>query len=209
MIGKCSESDGLQPRVPFLRELMAELRVLLEFDNSSGVPQLMFPRSASRLGYGAGFLICFALIGFAYYLQFVESQEPCPLCILQRLAFFALGVVFLVAALHGPGKVGSAIYSGVLFVVAGIGAAIAIRHVWLQHLPKDQVPECGPGLEYMLRKFPLGRALDKILSGSGECAETGWTFLGLSIAGWSLLWFVLLAVLAVLVALLSRRRAAR
>ncbi|HET6491562.1 MAG TPA: disulfide bond formation protein B [Burkholderiales bacterium] len=163
----------------------------------------------SRIGYGVGFLVCLALIGFAYYLQFVEYQEPCPLCILQRLAFFALGAVFLVATLHGPGRAGSAVYSGVLFVIAGIGAAIATRHVWLQHLPKGQVPECGPGLEYMLKKFALGQALEKILSGSGECAETGWTFLGLSIAGWSLLWFVLLAVFAVILVRFSRQRAAR
>ena len=163
----------------------------------------------SRIGYGVGFLVCLALIGFAYYLQFVEYQEPCPLCILQRLAFFALGAVFLVAALHGPGRAGSAVYSGVLFVIAGIGAAIATRHVWLQHLPKDQVPECGPGLEYMLKKFALGQAVEKILSGSGECAETGWSFLGLSIAGWSLLWFVLLGVFAVFLVRFSRQRAAR
>lgn len=163
----------------------------------------------SRIGYGVGFLVCLALIGFAYYLQFVEYQEPCPLCILQRLAFFALGAVFLVATLHGPGRAGSAVYSGVLFVIAGIGAAIATRHVWLQHLPKGQVPECGPGLEFMLKKFALGQALEKILSGSGECAETGWTFLGLSIAGWSLLWFVLLAVFAVILVRFSRQRAAR
>lgn len=162
-----------------------------------------------RIGYGAGFLICSALIAFAYYLQFFEYQEPCPLCILQRLVFFALGAVFLAAALHGPGRTGSVIYSGTLFVIAGVGMAIATRHVWLQHLPKDQVPECGPGLEYMVKKFPLGQALEKILSGSGECAETGWTFLGLSIAGWSLLWFVALGVFAVLLALFSMRRAAR
>lgn len=169
----------------------------------------MFSNFSPRIGYGAGFLVCFALIGFAYYLQFVEHQEPCPLCILQRLGFFALGAVFLIAALHGPGKAGSVVYSGMLFVIAGIGAAVATRHVWLQHLPRDQVPECGPGLEYMLKKFPLSRALEKILSGSGECAETGWTFLGLSIAGWSLFWFVLLGVFAVFLALFSMRRAAR
>lgn len=163
----------------------------------------------SRIGYAAGFLACGALIAFAYYLQFVERQEPCPLCILQRVGFFVLGTVFLIAAIHGPGRVGSVVYSGILFVVAGIGAAVATRHVWLQHLPRDQVPECGPGLEYMLRKFPLSRALEKILSGSGECAETGWTFLGLSIAGWSLVWFVLLGVFAVLLALISLRRASR
>lgn len=175
----------------------------------SGVPSLCTVSRVftPRLGYAAGFLVCSGLIAFAYYLQFFQYQEPCPLCILQRVAFFALGVVFLVAALHGPGRIASVIYSGALFVVAGIGAAIATRHVWLQHLPRDQVPECGPGLEYMMRKFPLNQALEKILSGSGECAEAGWTFLGLSIAGWSLVWFVLLGGYAVFLALFSMRHA--
>ena len=168
----------------------------------------MLSKLTPRLGHLLGFLVCIALLGFALYLQYGEQQDPCPLCILQRIAFIALAAVFLVAALHGPGKTGSIVYSAVLFVVAGIGAAIATRHVWLQHLPKNQVPECGPGLEYMISKFPLGQALGKILSGSGECAEVGWTFLGLSIAGWSLLWFVLLAVFAVLLAVFSMRRAA-
>lgn len=165
----------------------------------------MSPRTVSRLGYGAGFLICAGLIAYAYYLQYFEYQEPCPLCILQRLAFFSLGIVFLVAALHGPGRTGAVAYSSMLFIVAAIGAAIATRHVWLQNLPKDQVPECGPGLEYMLKKFPLGHALEKILSGSGECAEAAWRFLGLTIAGWSLVWFVLLGAFGVVLALSNRR----
>lgn len=158
-----------------------------------------------RLGYLAGFLVCAGLLAFALYLQHVEFQEPCPLCILQRLAFISLMVLFLVAALHGPGSKGCIVYSGLLFMVAGVGAAIASRHVWLQHLPKNQVPECGPGLEYMLQKFPLSKALDKILAGSGECAEAGWSFLGLTIAGWSLLWFVVLGAFAVWLALLGIR----
>lgn len=169
----------------------------------------MYSKLTPRLGYGIGFLICVALFAFALYLQYYEQQEPCPLCILQRIAFIGLAVVFLVAALHGPGVIGSIVYSGMLFVVAGIGAAIASRHVWLQHLPKNQVPECGPGLEYMLRKFSLGQTLEKILAGSGECAEVGWTFLGLSIAGWSLLWFVLLGVFAVFLAMPRMRRRAK
>jgi len=153
-----------------------------------------------RLGYALGFAVCAGLLAFAYYLQYYEHQEPCPLCILQRVAFMALAAIFLVAFLHGAGRTGMIIYSGLLLTVAAIGAAIAARHVWLQHLPRGQVPECGPGLEYMLKKFPLTRALEKILAGSGECAETGWTFLGLSIAGWSLAWLVLLGVFSILLA---------
>ncbi len=161
-----------------------------------------------RWGYLAGLLVCAGLLGAGLYLQYFEYQEPCPLCVLQRIVFLALMAVFLVGALHGPGRTGSLIYGGILFVTAGTGAAIATRHVWLQSLPKDQVPECGPGIGYMLDKFPLTKVLDKILSGSGQCAEVGWTFLGLSIAGWALVWFVLLGIFGVYLALLGMRRAA-
>ncbi|HEX9686281.1 MAG TPA: disulfide bond formation protein B, partial [Burkholderiales bacterium] len=110
------------------------------------------------------------------------------------------------AAVHGPGRTGAIVYGGLLVVAASIGAAIAARHVWLQSLPGDRIPECGPGLEYMLKKLPLTQALEKILSGSGECAEVGWSFLGLSIAGWSLAWFVLFGGFAMYLTLLAMRR---
>lgn len=153
-----------------------------------------------RLGFALGFAVCAGLLGFALYLQYYDYQDPCPLCIVQRIAFMALAAVFLVAALHGPGRTGAIVYSGMLLLVAGIGAAIATRHVWLQNLPKDRIPECGPGLEYMLKKLPLTQVLEKLLTGSGECAEVGWKFLGLSIAGWSLAWFVLFAIFAIYLA---------
>jgi disulfide bond formation protein DsbB len=154
----------------------------------------------SRIGYGAGVLVCIGLLAFALYLQYVEHQEPCPLCILQRVAFFSMMGVFVIAALHGPLRRAAWIYGALAFAIAVIGAAIAGRQVWLQHLPASQVPACGPGLEYMLERFPLTEALRKVLAGSGECAEVGWTFLGLSIAGWSLVWFVLLGVYALVIA---------
>jgi disulfide bond formation protein DsbB len=166
----------------------------------------MFSKLTPRLGYSAGFLICGLLFAFALYLQYYEDQNPCPLCILQRVAYIALMVVFLVSAIHGPRRAGAYFYSALLVIIATIGAGIAARQVWLQHLPKDRVPECGPGLEYMLDKFPLTQALEKIFRGSGECAEVGWTFLTLSIAGWSLLWFVLLGALAVYIAVAARKR---
>jgi disulfide bond formation protein DsbB len=61
--------------------------------------------------------------------------------------------------------------------------------LWLQHLPPSEVPECGPGLEYMLDALPFTDVLAKVLHGSGECAEVLWRFLGLSIPGWSLVAF--------------------
>ena len=158
-----------------------------------------------RLGYLAGFLICGGLILYALYLQYYEYQDPCPLCLLQRVVYIALMVVFLLGALHGPRRTGAVVYSTLLVLVSLIGAGIAGRHVWLQHLPKDKVPECGPGLGYILDRFPLVNALEKIFRGSGECAEAGWRLMGLSIAEWSLVWFVLLGAYAVFVAAAARK----
>jgi disulfide bond formation protein DsbB len=158
-----------------------------------------------RLGYLAGFLICGGLILYALYLQYYEYQDPCPLCLLQRVVYIVLMVIFLLGALHGPRRTGAVVYSTLLVLVSLIGAGIAGRHVWLQHLPKDKVPECGPGLGYILDRFPLVNALEKIFRGSGECAEAGWRLMGLSIAEWSLVWFVLLGAYAVFVAAAARK----
>ena len=125
---------------------------------------------------------------------------------MQRAFFYAVGGVFLVAALHDPARAGQVIYSmlGLLFALGGLG--VAARHVWLQHLPPDQVPACGPDLAFMLENFPLGRTLQKLFEGSGQCAEVKWRFLGLSIPEWSLLCFGALAVYAIGLMLCAPRR---
>jgi len=155
----------------------------------------------------AGFLACVALIGFALYSQFNLGLLPCPLCIFQRVAFGALAIVFLLAALHGPRKAGGRRGWGVLaLLAAGVGAAIAARHVWLQNLPADQVPACGPGLDWMMETMPVAGVLREVFTGSGECANVDWAFLGLSMPAWSLAWFVLLGLWAAFAAFTRRRR---
>ena len=129
------------------------------------------------------------LLAWALYKQHVDFLDPCPLCILQRLAFMWVGVVGLVAAIHGPGRVGQWVY-GVLLALGSItGIVLAGRHVWLQSLPLDQVPDCGMGLNYMLDTMPVLEVLREVFYGAGECAEVLWTFFGISIPGWSLIWF--------------------
>ena len=134
-------------------------------------------------------LACAGLMAFALYLQEALHLEPCPLCIFQRVCVMAIGAVALMAALHNPGRLGRRLYAGLLGLLAIGGAALAGRQVWLQHLPADQVPECGPGLEYMLEAFPLNQTLQLVLRGSGECAKVDWTLLGFSIAEWMLVVF--------------------
>ena len=149
-----------------------------------------------RLSFAAPAVICAALLGYGYFLQYVQGLEPCPLCMVQRLFFYLVLIVFAVAAIHSPKRIGTWIYAALVVLFAAGGAATASRQVWLQHLPADKVPQCGPDLFFMLENMPLSRTLQKLIQGSGECAAVDWKFLGLSIAGWSLVWFTALAVYA-------------
>ena len=141
-------------------------------------------------------IICAALLSYGYYLQYVKGLEPCPLCLVQRLFFYAVMIIFLIATVHAPRRIGARIYAALALLFAAGGAATAARQVWLQHLPADRVPQCGPDLYFMLQNFPLSSTLEKLIRGTGECAAVDWKFLGLSIAGWSLVWFAIFIVLA-------------
>ncbi len=150
----------------------------------------------ARLLHALPALGCAALLGFGYYLQYFDGQDPCPLCLVQRGFYYGVLVVFAILALHSPGKTGERIYCAAAALLAMGGFGVAARQVWLQHLPADQVPACGPDLFFMMENFPLGRILDKVFMGSGQCAEVNWRFLGLSIAEWSLACFAALALYA-------------
>lgn len=143
-----------------------------------------------RMMNGIGLIACCVAISFALYLQYVKGLEPCPLCILQRMAIIALGIGYLTAVIHHPRKVGQIIYG--LFKLGAIifGIAVAARHVWLQHLPADQVPSCGPGYDYLMENFPLFDALSVIFRGSGECAKIDWSVAGISLPQMTLLIFI-------------------
>lgn len=135
-----------------------------------------------------------ALMAFALYLQEVQGQHPCPLCITQRIFVIAAGALSLAAALHNPAQTGRRIWSALVLLAAVIGGGVAIRHVWIQHLPEDQVPACGPSIGYMFENFPLAKALQLLFKGDGNCAEIGWTFLTLSIPEWTLIAFTGFAI---------------
>ncbi len=139
--------------------------------------------------FGLGFLICTTLMAVALFMQYQMELEPCPLCLMQRMAFIAIGLVCLVGLILNFSWVRK-LCAGLMSLFALAGLGLAARQLWLQSLPEDQVPVCGPGFDYMINNFPLAKALTLILSGSGECAEVQWTFLGISIPGWSLLFFV-------------------
>lgn len=159
-----------------------------------------------RIMFLAVLLCCLGVLGFGLYLQHVVHIEPCPLCVLQRMAFVAVGITAMLAFLHNPGVMGRMFYGFMIVLFSLAGAVVAGRNLWLQSLPPDQVPECGPGLDYMLDVFPLYKVLPMVFQGSGECAKVEWTMLGLSIPAWALGWFGVFFV-AGLAALSVRDRA--
>jgi disulfide bond formation protein DsbB len=135
----------------------------------------------------AGFAACAALMAYALYAEHGLLLEPCPLCVFQRIAVIVLGIVFLLAAVTPAGRAFRVTHAVLIGLVAAIGAGIAGRHVWLQSLPPDEVPACGPGLDYIIDSFPLSEALRLVFTGSGECATADWHFLGLSMPAWVLI----------------------
>lgn len=157
----------------------------------------------------AGFAACAALIGFAIYSQFAWGLDPCPMCIFQRLAFAALGLVFLVAGLHAPRAAGARNVYGVLgFLFAGVGMGLAGRHVWLQLNPPE-VPGCLPPLSFMRETMSTTNVIRRVLTGSGDCSAVDWSFLGLSMPAWSLVWFVVLGLFFLFAAFRKRARGQR
>jgi protein dithiol:quinone oxidoreductase len=142
---------------------------------------------AARRGNFLGFVACAGLLAYAYYAQVVMHLDPCPLCIFQRIGVFALGVVFLIGALHDPAPLGRRVYAVLLALAALATIGIALRHLYIQSLPPDSVPACGASLDFMLKVFSLSEVLVKVLTGSGECAKVTWQFLGLAMPAWVLI----------------------
>ena len=163
-------------------------------------------RRSRRVANGLGAVAVVGLMSYALYAQHVLNLEACPLCIFQRIAMIAVGAVFAVAALHAPRGARARVYAVLGVLAALTGAGISAWHVRLQNLPPEEVPSCGPGLDYMWDTFPLADTLKMVFTGSGECAEVNWAFLGLSMPGWVLVWFVALGALCIVA---NRGRLAR
>jgi disulfide bond formation protein DsbB len=143
-----------------------------------------------------GFLVCAGLLAYAYYLQFHEGLEPCPLCIFQRIGVIIVGLLFLLATLFSFRGRGARIWGVLIGLFALAGALTSARHLWVQMHP-DAVASCGPNLGYMMKTLPIFEVVKRVFTGSGDCAIVHWTFLGLSMPGWTLIWFVLLGTFGV------------
>jgi disulfide bond formation protein DsbB len=160
------------------------------------------PFPSARLIFLMVFLTCTGMMAFGYFLQYILDLEPCPLCITQRAFIVSCGLIALLGSIHGPGPLGIRIYGYLVALFAIAGGGFSTRQVYLQSLPPELAPACGPNIEYILETFPLVEALEVLLRGNGDCAEVLLTFLGLSIPGWTLVAFTGLALMGLFAALL-------
>ena len=153
-------------------------------------------RLSSRTIFLSIAIVCGLLMAYALFAEYVQDYQPCMLCMVQRVFVCAAGIVALLAALHGPGRVGRRIYGALTALAAGGGAYIAARHVYLQHLPPEQLDGCAPSFEYALQNYDALKFLGTIFIRDQDCGVIDWTFLGLSMPTWTFVWFVILFVTA-------------
>ena len=160
-------------------------------------------RMTPRIVFAVIFLACASLIALAIYLQEELGLEPCPMCILQRYAFVAIGAVALAAAIHGPRGIALKTYALLVTLLSIAGGGVAIRHSYLQHFP-PKVEACGTDLEFLVNTFPISQALPKIFAGTGSCSKVDWTLLGLSIPEWAIVWFAIFVAASLWAAFLRK-----
>ena len=168
----------------------------------------MLNRVSSRAIFAGIFVACASLFGFGLILQHAMGLEPCPMCILQRYAFVSIGLVALIAAIHGPVGVGVRVYSFLIAAFAIAGGSVSVRQSLLQRFPAPEASSCMAGdLDFLLGNFPLAQALPKIFAGTGDCAKVEWSLFGLSIAEWALVWFLMFVATAAWLAIFRKRPA--
>jgi disulfide bond formation protein DsbB len=147
----------------------------------------------------AAALFCFGMLLYAiYYVGRVLGLVPCPLCMFQRVCIGALGLIFLIAALHPARRTGSIVYGVLIFLVAGATTWVAGRHVWIQSQPPGTVPACGAPLDTLMQMFPVLEVVRRVMTGGGECGVVDWTFLGVSMPGWVLIMAVSMGLVGIL-----------
>src|SRR6185312_114677 len=151
------------------------------------------------------FLGCAALISYAFYLQLVENLLPCPLCVVQRIAYWLTGLTALTGFFHIPGTTGRRIYAGLMTVFAFAGGLVALRQAWLVRYP--EACECGisPEEEF-LNALPLARWWPGMFEANGDCADVTWKFASLTLPDWSAIFFMILVGLSIYVLLIGENR---
>ena len=141
----------------------------------------------------AGFAGSAAMLGFAFYSQYVMGLNPCHLCVFQRVTVAALGLIFLLAALLARRGARGLLFAVLIFLAGATTLLTAGRHVWVQMQPEGSVAACGSDLAFMLDLLPVTEVILRVFEAGGECARIDFSFLGLSMPAWVIVLALILA----------------
>ena len=141
------------------------------------------------------FLVCLGMMAVALFMEHILMLKPCMLCYMQRGAVILVGLIAGIGFLINSEKL--IVYKGfvigcVIAVLSGIG--LSLRQLYLQSLPPKLVPSCAPDIDYLLNTLPFLEVLVMAITGDGNCAEVLWSFMGISIPGWTLIGFVVILI---------------
>lgn len=155
-------------------------------------------KSSARTTYIFLFGLTLWIFLFSLLLEYGFGLAPCSLCLLDRYLMAILAGLFAIALLHNPTPIGQIFYAIITFTLSFLGILLTARHIWIMHLPPDQVPACTPGLNYLMETLPILEVLLVTLRGSGECAQNVGMFLGIPLPEWTLGVFILLTLACLL-----------
>ncbi len=140
-------------------------------------------------------LVTFFVLFASFYFQYFLGLRPCPLCIMQRVCvFLLLGLLGL--SLGTLRKAHLVCLMQVVISCAGL--FFSLRQLWLQSLPAGQAPACMPDLDVLIRYFPWQTVAHALFWGAGDCAEVTWSMAGISMPGWTALYFLFMATTGLL-----------
>lgn len=130
------------------------------------------------------------LIIVALFFEHMLLLEPCLLCYAQRACVYLVIFLSLFGFLHkNQSLIIFRTYIGLVITIIVCGILLSIRQLYLQNLPPELVPSCGPDIDYLFETLPVLEVFMLAVRGDGNCAEVLWSFLGISIPGWLLIAF--------------------
>lgn len=143
------------------------------------------------------FLLCVFLLASAVFLQYELRLMPCPLCIIQRAIFIVLGILFLLGVILPLKNKGRRFLYFIIFLFSSLGAVVAGRQIWLEHLPPGIIVSCEASLNKLIQALPFAELIKTIFQGTGQCTHSNWEFLDLTIPEWTFVFFVFFVIISI------------
>lgn len=149
----------------------------------------MYSKYSLKFVFLSLFAGCTLAIIVSLLQQSLGGLQIDALGVLQRYLCVLCGLLALLGALHDSRGTMRRIYAGAILVTATLGSGIALLQIRLMTTPN--APLCGPALQDLMENLPFSHSLPMLFRAAGDCAGAAHPMLGLPLAEWALICFVL------------------